>query len=99
MRVIRRDSFNSHIADVFGVKEAIVLETLIEYPRLRNSKSDLEKICYYFSSRQIAEALRRLEKYELIKSFQDLGMNRTKFYKATEKALSYYPKRALFCKE
>ena len=99
MRVINHHSFNTAVAEDFGVEKAIILEKLIEYSSLRNSKSDLEKICYYFSSKQIAEALRSLEKYELIKSFQDLGMNRTKFYKATEKALSYYPKRALFCKE
>ena len=101
MRVINHHSFNTAVAEDFGVEKAIILENLVFWQResvyAENGQYWVRPIeefsrCFtFFNPRKIAELLRQMEKDGLIKTKQTNGMDRTKEYRVMLLGLSYYP--------
>lgn len=101
MRVVNHHSFNTAVAEDFGVEKAIILDPIVYWQReCQESKNGqywfrpIEAFaqCFtFFTPRKIAELLRQMEKDGLIKTEQRKGMDRTKGYRVTQLGLSYYP--------
>ena len=101
MRVVNHHSFNTAVAEDFGVEKAIILDPIVIWQRKSKEAQDgqfwfktIEAFAFafkFFTSRKIAELLRQMEKDGLIKTEQRKGMDRTKGYRVTQLGLSYYP--------
>ena len=106
MRVINHHSFNTAVAEDFGVEKAIVLEHFVFWVRKNyanrkniykdgkaytyNSAEAFVEIFTYFKARKIAELLRQMEADGLIQSIQIHGTDRKKSYTVSDKGWSYY---------
>lgn len=106
MRVINHHSFNTAVAEDFGVEKAIILEHFVFWVRKNyanrkniytdgkaytyNSAEAFAEIFTYFKPRKIAELLRQMESDGLIKSIQIHGTDRKKSYTVSERGWSYY---------
>lgn len=106
MRVINHHSFNTAVAEDFGVEKAIVLEHFVFWVRKNyanrkniykdgkaytyNSAEAFAEIFTYFKARKIAELLRQMEADGLIQSIQIHGTDRKKSYTVSDKGWSYY---------
>ena len=106
MRVINHHSFNTAVAEDFGVEKAIILEHFVFWVRKNyanrkniykdgkaytyNSAEAFAEIFTYFKARKIAELLRQMEADGLIQSIQIHGTDRKKSYTVSDKGWSYY---------
>ena len=106
MRVINHHSFNTAVAEDFGVEKAIILEHFVFWVRKNyanrkniykdgkaytyNSAEAFAEIFTYFKARKIAELLRQMETDGLIQSIQIHGTDRKKSYTVSDKGWSYY---------
>lgn len=106
MRVINHHSFNTAVAEDFGVEKAIILEHFVFWVRKNyanriniykdgkaytyNSAEAFAEIFTYFKARKIAELLRQMEADGLIQSIQIHGTDRRKSYTVSDKGWSYY---------
>lgn len=106
MRVINHHSFNTAVAENFGVEKAIILEHFVFWVRKNyanriniykdgkaytyNSAEAFAEIFTYFKARKIAELLRQMEADGLIQSIQIHGTDRRKSYTVSDKGWSYY---------
>ena len=106
MRVINHHSFNTAVAEDFGVEKAIILEHFVFWVRKNyanrkniykdgkaytyNSAEAFAEIFTYFKARKIADLLRQMEADGLIQSIQIHGTDRKKSYTVSDKGWSYY---------
>lgn len=106
MRVVNHHSFNTAVAEDFGVEKAIILEHFVFWVRKNyanrkniykdgkaytyNSAEAFAEIFTYFKARKIAELLRQMEADGLIQSIQIHGTDRKKSYTVSDKGWSYY---------
>ena len=106
MKVINHHSFNTAVAEDFGVEKAILLEHFVFWVRKNyanriniykdgkaytyNSAEAFAEIFTYFKARKIAELLRQMEADGLIQSIQIHGTDRRKSYTVSDKGWSYY---------
>lgn len=106
MRVINHHSFNTAVAEDYGVEKAIILEHFVFWVRKNyanrlniykdgkaytyNSAEAFAEIFTYFKARKIAELLRQMEADGLIQSIQIHGTDRKKSYTVSDKGWSYY---------
>ena len=106
MRVVNHHSFNTAVAEDFGVEKAIILEHFVFWVRKNyanrkniykdgkaytyNSAEAFTEIFTYFKARKIAELLRQMEADGLIQSIQIHGTDRKKSYTVSDKGWSYY---------
>ena len=106
MRVVNHHSFNTAVAEDFGVEKAIILEHFVFWVRKNyanrkniykdgkaytyNSAEAFAEIFTYFKARKIAELLRQMEADGLIQSIQIHGTDRRKSYTVSDKGWSYY---------
>ena len=106
MRVVNHHSFNTAVAEDFGVEKAIILEHFVFWVRKNyanrkniykdgkaytyNSAEAFAEIFTYFKARKIAELLRQMEADGLILSIQIHGTDRKKSYTVSDKGWSYY---------
>ena len=106
MRVVSHHSFNTAVAEDFGVEKAIILEHFVFWVRKNyanrkniykdgkaytyNSAEAFAEIFTYFKARKIAELLRQMEADGLIQSIQIHGTDRKKSYTVSDKGWSYY---------
>ena len=106
MRVINHHSFNTAVAEDFGVEKAILLEHFVFWVRKNyanriniykdgkaytyNSAEAFAEIFTYFKTRKIAELLRQMEADGLLHSIQIRGTDRRKSYTVSDKGWSYY---------
>ena len=106
MRVINHHSFNTAVAEDFGVEKAMILEHFVFWVRKNyanrkniykdgkaytyNSAEAFAEIFTYFKARKIAELLRQMEADGLIQSIQIHGTDRKKSYTVSDKGWSYY---------
>ena len=106
MRVVNHHSFNTAVAEDFGVEKAILLEHFVFWVRKNyanriniykdgkaytyNSAEAFAEIFTYFKTRKIAELLRQMEADGLLHSIQIRGTDRRKSYTVSDKGWSYY---------
>lgn len=106
MRVINHHSFNTAVAEDYGIEKAIILEHFVFWVRKNyanrkniykdgkaytyNSAEAFAEIFTYFKARKIAELLRQMEADGLIQSIQIHGTDRKKSYTVSDKGWSYY---------
>ena len=106
MKVINHHSFNTAVAEDFGVEKAILLEHFVFWVRKNyanriniykdgkaytyNSAEAFAEIFTYFKTRKIAELLRQMEADGLLHSIQIRGTDRRKSYTVSDKGWSYY---------
>lgn len=106
MKVINHHSFNTAVAEDFGVEKAILLEHFVFWVRKNyanriniykdgkaytyNSAEAFAEIFTYFKTRKIAELLRQMEADGLLHSIQIRGIDRRKSYTVSDKGWSYY---------
>ena len=106
MRVINHHSFNTAVAEDYGIEKAIILEHFVFWVRKNyanrkniykdgkaytyNSAEAFAEIFTYFKARKIAELLRQMESDGLIQSIQIHGTDRKKSYTVSDKGWSYY---------
>lgn len=106
MRVVNHHSFNTAVAEDFGVEKAIILEHFVFWVRKNyanrkniykdgkaytyNSAEAFAEIFTYFKARKIAELLRQMEADGLIQSIQIHGTDRKKSYTVSDKGWNYY---------
>ena len=106
MRVVNHHSFNTAVAEDFGVEKAILLEHFVFWVRKNyanriniykdgkaytyNSAEAFAEIFTYFKTRKIAELLRQMEADGLLHSIQIRGTDRRKSYTVSDKGWSCY---------
>lgn len=111
MRVVNHHSFNTAVAEDYGVEKAIILEHFVFWVRKNyanrkniykdgkaytyNSAEAFAEIFTYFKARKIAELLRQMEADGLIQSIQIHGTDRKKSYTVSDKGWSYYTVQVL----